>query len=93
MGRIHDVRTLDPSRPVELTGPSGTGTPGAGPRRRGPGLRQVVTNLVRNAAARTPAGAPVRIGVGTVDGHAVLEVADEGPGMAAEQAERVFDRF
>jgi two-component system OmpR family sensor kinase len=34
----------------------------------------------------------VRIGVGTADGRAVLEVADEGPGMTAEQASRVFNR-
>jgi two-component system OmpR family sensor kinase len=48
---------------------------------------------VGNAAAHTQPGTPVRIGVGTADGRAVLEVADEGPGMAADQAGRVFDRF
>jgi two-component system OmpR family sensor kinase len=53
----------------------------------------VVTNLVGNAAAHTPPGTPVRIGVGTAEGRAVLEVADDGPGMTAEQAERVFNRF
>lgn len=56
-------------------------------------LRQVVTNLVGNAAAHTPPGTPVRIGVGTVDGRAVLEVADRGPGLSTTQAGRVFDRF
>ncbi|WP_026924360.1 sensor histidine kinase [Glycomyces arizonensis] len=90
----HDVRSLDASRPVELTGPGGDGPPGPAPVLADEArLRQVVTNLVGNAAAHTPAGTPVRIGVGTVDGRAVLEVADEGPGMTAEQAGRVFDRF
>lgn len=90
----HDVRSLDPSRPVELTGPDGRGSPGPAPVLADEArLRQVVANLVGNAAAHTPAGTPVRIGVGTVDGHAVLEVVDEGPGMTAEQASRVFDRF
>ena len=89
----HDLRALDPSRPVELTGPGG-GPPGPAPVHADEArLRQVVTNLVGNAVAHTPPGTPVRIGVGTADGHAVLEVADEGPGMTAEQAVRVFDRF
>jgi two-component system, OmpR family, sensor kinase len=89
----HDVRALDPSRPVELTGPGG-GPPGPAPVLADEArLRQVVANLVGNAAAHTPAGTRVRIGVGTADGRAVLEVADEGPGMTAEQAGRAFDRF
>ncbi|MFI5586354.1 sensor histidine kinase [Amycolatopsis sp. NPDC051758] len=90
----HDLRTLDPSRPVELTGPGGAGLPGPAPVDADEArLRQVVTNLVGNAAAHTPPGTPVRIGVGTLNGHAVLEVADEGPGMTADQAARAFDRF
>lgn len=90
----HDVRALDPSRPVELTGPDGQGPPGPAPVLADEArLRQVMTNLVGNAAAHTPPGTPVRIGVGTAGGRAVLEVADEGPGMTAEQAGRVFDRF
>ena len=31
--------------------------------------------------------------VGTDDDHAVLEVADEGPGMSADDAHRIFERF
>ncbi|MUN40841.1 sensor histidine kinase [Actinomadura litoris] len=89
----HGLRALDPSRPIELTGPDG-GPPGPAPVHADEDrLRQVVTNLVGNAAAHTPPGTPVRIGVGTVDGRAVLEVADEGPGIASDQAARVFDRF
>jgi two-component system, OmpR family, sensor kinase len=90
----HDLQALDPSRPVSLTGPGGTGTPGPAPVDGDEArLRQVVTNLVGNAAAHTPPGTPVRIGVGTADGRAVLEVSDDGPGMTAEQAERAFNRF
>jgi two-component system OmpR family sensor kinase len=90
----HDLRALDPSRLIELTGPGGNGPPGPAPVHADEaGLRQVVTNLVGNAAAHTPPGTHVRIGVGTANGRAVLEVADEGPGMTAEQASRVFDRF
>ncbi|WP_328616903.1 HAMP domain-containing histidine kinase [Amycolatopsis sp. NBC_00355] len=90
----HDLRALDPSRPVELTGPGGTGLPGPAPVHADEArLRQVVTNLVGNAAAHTPPGTAVRIGVGTAGGRAVLEVADQGPGLTAAQAGRVFDRF
>ncbi|GAA0517445.1 two-component sensor histidine kinase [Paractinoplanes deccanensis] len=90
----HDLRALDPSRPVSLTGPDGDGPPGPAPVDADEArLRQVVTNLVGNAIAHTPPGTAVRVGVGTVDGRAVLEVEDSGPGMTAEQAGRVFDRF
>lgn len=90
----HDLRALDPSRTVTLTGPGGDGPPGPAPVDADEArLRQVVTNLVGNAAAHTPPGTSVRIGVGTAAGSAVLEVADAGPGMPAEQAAKVFNRF
>ncbi|MET1074284.1 MAG: HAMP domain-containing sensor histidine kinase [Umezawaea sp.] len=90
---LHDLRALDPSRPVTLTGPGGGPVgpaPVLGDEAR---LRQVVTNLVGNAVRHTPEGTAVRVGVGAVDGRAVVEVADDGPGLTAEQAERVFERF
>jgi two-component system OmpR family sensor kinase len=91
---LHDTTALDPSRPVALTGPGGGTAPTAalvlGDEAR---LRQVVTNLVGNAVKHTPPGTPVRIGVGTVEGRGVIEVADRGPGLTADQAARVFERF
>jgi two-component system OmpR family sensor kinase len=56
-------------------------------------LRQIVDNLLRNAGVHTPAGTAVHVRVGRRGDTAVLEVADEGPGLDAEQAARVFDRF
>ncbi|MCX4747812.1 HAMP domain-containing histidine kinase [Kitasatospora sp. NBC_01287] len=91
---LHDLTALDPTRPVSLTGPGGSGSPGAaavlGDEAR---LRQVVTNLVGNAVKHTPRGTAVRIGVGTGADGCVLEVADSGPGLTQDQAERVFERF
>ncbi len=56
-------------------------------------LRQVLVNLLGNALAHTPAGTAVHVRVGAADGLARVEVADEGPGLEPEQAERVFERF
>ncbi len=41
----------------------------------------------------TPPATPVEIAVDSVDGHAVLEVRDNGPGMPDEVATKVFERF
>jgi two-component system, OmpR family, sensor kinase len=56
-------------------------------------IRQVIANLLGNAMRHTPDGTPVRVAVLTDDGQAHLSVADEGPGMTHEQAERAFERF
>ena len=90
----YDLHGLDASREVLLTGPGGNGPPGSAcvvaDEAR---LRQVVSNLVGNATAHTPKGTAVRIGVGTTDGLAILELSDDGPGLSAEHAARVFERF
>jgi signal transduction histidine kinase len=56
-------------------------------------LHQVVANLVSNAVRHSPGGGRVTLRVGAHDGRARLEVLDEGPGIPAEEAERVFERF
>ncbi|MCZ0983156.1 HAMP domain-containing sensor histidine kinase [Streptomyces diastatochromogenes] len=90
---IHDARALDATRPVALTGPGG-GKPSTAPAYADEArLRQVVTNLIGNAVTHTPPGTPIRVGVGTAGDRAVLEVADQGPGLTPEERERVFDRF
>jgi two-component system OmpR family sensor kinase len=56
-------------------------------------LRQVVSNLVRNAVVHTPDGTPVEVITGIRDQTAVLEVVDHGPGVPADAAQRIFERF
>jgi two-component system OmpR family sensor kinase len=56
-------------------------------------LRQVLSNLLRNALVHSPSGTPIEVGLRRDDGHAVLEVIDHGPGIAPAHAERVFERF
>lgn len=56
-------------------------------------LQQAVGNLLSNAARYTPPGGRIDVRVRAKDGHAIVEVADTGVGIADEDAERVFDRF
>jgi signal transduction histidine kinase len=54
-------------------------------------LRQVLANLLANACQ---AGAHhVRVSGRALDGSALLEIRDDGPGIAAEIAPRLFDPF
>jgi two-component system sensor histidine kinase MprB len=52
-------------------------------------VERAVANLLDNAVKYSPDGAPVEVTVR--DGEVV--VADHGPGVAAEDAPRIFDRF
>jgi two-component system sensor histidine kinase BaeS len=55
-------------------------------------VRQILADLVGNAAAYTPATGSVTIRVrGADDGMVALEVADTGPGIPAQELDRVFD--
>jgi two-component system OmpR family sensor kinase len=56
-------------------------------------LRQIVDNLLHNAVVHTPPGTPVRVSVKRKGPLAEIRVADDGPGLDAEKAARVFDRF
>ncbi len=52
-----------------------------------------LTNILDNAVKFSPAGAAVRVGVSTDGAEALIEVSDNGPGIAADEAPRLFDRF
>jgi signal transduction histidine kinase len=54
---------------------------------------QIGRVLVENALRHTRPGTPVRIRVAADADHAVLAVEDDGPGIPAEHAEEVFQRF
>jgi signal transduction histidine kinase len=56
-------------------------------------IERVLANLLTNAAKFSPNGAPIDVSLHTEDGHAVLCVADQGPGIAEEDRLRVFTRF
>ena len=96
---VHDTRLLAPDRTIELSVQRGAAFLVTGDE---PRLRQVIGNLMSNALTHTPDGTPIEvsIGSGTLDPRVpdspaavTLDVTDHGPGMSAEQAQRVFERF
>jgi two-component system, OmpR family, sensor kinase len=72
--------TLDASEPVEIVGD----------RLR---LRQVLDNLLANVRAHTPPGTSTVVDVTHQGDEAVLQVTDDGPGLAEDQASLAFERF
>jgi len=56
-------------------------------------LSMLLANLLDNALRYTPEGGRIDVAVDDDAGHAVLTVADTGPGIPAMERERVFDRF
>lgn len=88
---VHDAALVSPSHPVSLQLPPDQ-QPAVvlGDDAR---LRQVLSNLVRNALTHTPEGTPVRVGIIPRGEDVAVVVSDDGPGMTPEQAQRAFDRF
>jgi two-component system sensor histidine kinase ChvG len=56
-------------------------------------LTQAFGNVVANATSFSAADGRVRVSVRQEDGHAIVRVDDEGPGIPPEHLERVFERF
>ena len=54
---------------------------------------QLVVNLVNNAITYTPAGSHIMISISVDDGRVACSVADDGPGIAPEDRERIFESF
>ena len=56
-------------------------------------LSILLSNLLDNALRYAPVGGRIDVAVRNTDGAPTLTVADNGPGIPAEDRERVFDRF
>jgi two-component system OmpR family sensor kinase len=84
---VETARAVDPSRPLDLEVQPATVL---GDRAR---LRRVLDNLLGNVRSHTPPDTPAHVRVTTLNGSAVLEVSDDGPGLGEEDMARVFERF
>jgi two-component system NtrC family sensor kinase len=56
-------------------------------------VRQVIFNLLSNAVKFTPAGGAVDVSAARVNGEVRVSVADNGPGIAPEDHDRIFEEF
>ncbi len=56
-------------------------------------IHEVLTNVLSNAIRYSPPGGHVTVTARNVPGGLRIEVSDEGPGVAAQELERIFDRF
>jgi signal transduction histidine kinase len=56
-------------------------------------IRQVIFNLLSNAVKFTPAGGLVDVSATQDNGKVTVSVADTGPGIAAEDLDRIFEEF
>jgi len=101
---VADARAVEPGRPVRAEVPDRLVVVADEPR-----IRQVLANLLGNVRAHTPPSTPTSVELTELawgddasrppkppagaDHGVLLEVADAGPGMSAENAARAFDRF
>jgi two-component system OmpR family sensor kinase len=72
--------TLHDGEPVEVDGESNE-------------LHRLVVNLIENGVRHTPPGSSIDVTVSLRDGSAVLEVADDGPGLPEGTDDQIFGRF
>jgi two-component system, OmpR family, sensor kinase len=78
MGGRHFV--IDNDRPLRVEGSADE-------------LHRMVLNLLDNAARHTPEGATIELKLSQQGDYAVVEVADDGPGIPAAMRTQIFDRF
>ena len=56
-------------------------------------MQRVLENLLENGLRHTPAGGSIHVGVDVDSGNVVVQVADTGCGIPAEDVPKIFDRF
>jgi signal transduction histidine kinase len=56
-------------------------------------IRQVLVNLLTNAHEYSPEGATIAVAAARRNGAVEIAVSDNGPGMAEDQLEHIFERF
>ena len=76
----HSIELADDADEVEIAATNGD-------------LDTILDNLLENALNYTPAGEPIALEWGRDHEQAFIAVLDRGPGLDAEEADHVFDRF
>ena len=86
---IQTVRDASPDRTITFASPSDPVLVRADTIR----IRQVLGNLLDNAAKSSAPDAPIEVEVVTNGRMATVSVRDRGPGIAPEERERIFEKF
>ena len=87
---LEGSRPIAEAKQIELSENVGDVPALVGDRAR---LAQVLDNLVSNALKFTPSGGRVTVSLEATDDSVLLEVDDNGIGIAAEEQSRLFERF
>jgi signal transduction histidine kinase len=85
----NEARLQSPSTPVRVEVDAPGLVADGDPER----VHQVVANLLANAVRHSPVGEPVAVRAHREGRGVTIEVVDRGPGIPAEEANRVFERF
>lgn len=85
---IASAQVTGEERLITLTAPLELGILGDSDR-----IYQVITNLLANAHAHTPAGTPITVEVAQNEAEVTVSIADLGPGLSEQDQVRIFERF
>lgn len=85
---LRSATAMDTQR-IDMAMPSDLPPVSADPNR----LTRIFTNLLSNAMKYSDPASPVCVRVRQVDGEVEVAVADQGPGIAAEEIPHLFERF
>ena len=87
------AKAVAPAAPPVGLAPSVAGAATPSTVRAVPRVAQALANLVDNAIKYTPSGGHIALNSRTSNGEAILEVADDGPGIPPESLPHIFERF
>jgi two-component system, OmpR family, sensor kinase len=85
---VASAQAAGPDHTITTSIDSGVATKGDGDK-----IYQVVTNLLANARTHTPAGTAINVSVTKDGADSLIIVADNGPGLSAQDQARIFERF
>jgi two-component system OmpR family sensor kinase len=85
---IADARAIEPERPLSVQAAGSIVISGDELR-----LRQLLTNLLSNVRRHTPPETAAEVRLSVAGDDAVVEVADDGPGLSEDDSRQVFERF
>jgi signal transduction histidine kinase len=86
---VDHFRPLAAPRGIDLVVRAGPATARADRDR----VAQVLANYLSNALRQAPDGSAITVATSADEGRVVVSVTDQGPGLAADQLEAVFERF